>query len=88
MQLVVNSYLAPILCGYANTTSKIQIVRITNVPNFFFERTVFPGQKIVFEALPSAQLEIHTGMMASAILSDIVACADLQLAEVMEALAA
>ena len=28
----------------------------------------------MFEALPKAQLEIHTGMMASAILSDTIAC--------------
>jgi hypothetical protein len=28
----------------------------------------------MFEALPEAQLEIHTGMMASAILSDTIPC--------------
>ena len=28
----------------------------------------------MFEAAPNAQLEIHTGMMASAILSDTIAC--------------
>lgn len=63
-----------LLCCYVNTTSKIQIARITNVPNWYFERVVFPGQKLLFEALPEAQLEIHTGMMASAILSDTIPC--------------
>ena len=67
-----------ILCCYVNATSQIQIARITNIPNWYFERVVFPGQRLVFEALPQALLEIHTGMMASAILSDTVPCTRLQ----------
>lgn len=63
-----------ILCCYVNATSHIQIARITNIPNWYFERVVFPGQRLVFEALPEAQLEIHSGMMASAILSDTIPC--------------
>jgi hypothetical protein len=63
-----------ILCCYVNATSQIQIARITNIPNWYFERVVFPGQRLVFEALPEALLEIHTGMMASAILSDTIPC--------------
>lgn len=64
----------PILCCYVNATSKMQIVRITNVRDWYFERVVFPGQRLMFEAVPEAQLEIHTGMMASAILSDTIPC--------------
>ncbi|MGC9505657.1 DUF1830 domain-containing protein [Baaleninema sp.] len=64
----------PILCCYINATSQIQVARITNIPNWYFERVVFPGQRLVFEALPQAQLEIHTGMMASSILSDTIPC--------------
>jgi hypothetical protein len=37
----------------------------------------FPGQRLIFEALPAADLEIHTGMMASAILSDTIPCSRL-----------
>lgn len=62
------------LCCYVNATSQIQIARITNIENWYFERVVFPGQRLVFEALPGALLEIHTGMMASAILSDTIPC--------------
>ncbi len=63
-----------ILCCYVNATSQIQIARITNIPNWYFERVVFPGQRLVFEALREALLEIHTGMMATAILSDTIPC--------------
>ena len=63
-----------ILCCYVNATRHIQIARITNIPNWYFERVVFPGQRLVFEAMPEALVEIHTGMMASAILSDTIPC--------------
>ncbi len=68
-----------ILCCYVNATSKIQIARVSNVPNWYFERVVFPGQRLLFEAVPTAMLEIHTGMMASAILSDTIPCLQLSL---------
>jgi len=70
-----------ILCCYVNATSKIQVVRISDIPNWYFERVVFPGQRLVFEAPRVAQLEIHTGMMASAILSDKIPCDRLALDE-------
>ncbi|MBW4686358.1 MAG: DUF1830 domain-containing protein [Komarekiella atlantica HA4396-MV6] len=72
---------AKILCCYVNATSKIQVARISNIPNWYFERVVFPGQRLVFEAPRKAQMEIHTGMMASAILSDKIPCDRLMLKE-------
>jgi hypothetical protein len=70
-----------IVCCYVNATSRIQIARITNIPNWYFERVVFPGQRLVFEALSEAHLEIHSGAMASAILSDTIPCDRLKLQE-------
>jgi hypothetical protein len=61
-----------LLCCYVNATSQIQIARITNIPSWYFERVVFPGQRLVFEAVAGALVEIHSGMMASAILSDTI----------------
>jgi hypothetical protein len=63
-----------ILCCYVNATSQVQVARISNVPNWYFERVVFPGQRLFFEAVKEALLEIHTGMMASAIISDKIPC--------------
>ncbi|GEM_PF-511589 len=63
-----------LLCCYVNATSQIQVARITNIRNWYFERVVFPGQRLVFESVPEGLLEIHTGMMASAILSDKIPC--------------
>ena len=68
-----------IICCYVNATNQMQIARITNISNWYFERVVFPGQRLVFEAVPQALLEIHSGMMASAILSDTIPCERLAL---------
>lgn len=62
------------LCCYVNTASKIQVVRITNIQNWYFERVVFPGQKLMFEASIRGQLEVHSGSMASSILEDTIPC--------------
>jgi Domain of unknown function (DUF1830) len=66
-----------ICCCYVNSTSQIQVARITNVHNWYFERVVFPGQRLIFEAPSYSYLEIHTGMMASSILSDKIPCQQL-----------
>lgn len=71
------------LCCYLNATSRIQIARIANIPNWYFERAVFPGQRLLFEAPPDAQLEIYIGMMGSAILSDKIPCTNLRVNEGM-----
>jgi hypothetical protein len=74
-----SNYQNGIVCCYVNATSKIQVVRISNLPNWHFERVVFPGQRLVFESMPEGLLEVHTGMMASAILSDNIPCSTLRI---------
>jgi Domain of unknown function (DUF1830) len=71
-----------IFCCYANFSNQVQIARISEIANWYFERVVFPGQRLLFEAPSHAQLEIHTGSMASAIFSDTIACHSLRVQEV------
>lgn len=68
-----------ILCSYVNATSILQIVRVTNISNWYFERVMFPGQHLLFEAPRLAQLEIHTSEIPSAILADKILCTRLQM---------
>lgn len=70
-----------ILCYYANVTNLVQVVRIGNIPNWYFERVMFPGQRLMFEAAAEAVLEIHTGTVPSAILSDKIPCYVLRVIE-------
>jgi Domain of unknown function (DUF1830) len=74
----------PICCCYINTSSKVQIARITNVDNWYFERVAFPGQHLVFEAPMNAYLEIHTGYMASAVMADRIPCIRLEIEHLPE----
>jgi len=62
------------LCCYTNSTRQIQIARIIDVPNWYFERVIFPGEHLMFEAPQEAHLEIYTGSMASALLMDKIPC--------------
>jgi hypothetical protein len=68
-----------IVCCYENFTPKLQVVRITNIPNWYFEKVVFPKQRLLFEALPHASLEVYTGDIAQAMLADHIPCERLQI---------
>ena len=55
----IDSLIDSILCFYINPTSQIQIARITNIPNYYWERVIFPGEQLIFTAVMSAILEIQ-----------------------------
>lgn len=67
-----------LLCCYTNPTRHVQIIRISDIENWYFERVVFPAQRLMFEAPAEAHLEVHVGSMASAILADRISCKILQ----------
>ena len=70
-----------ILCWYLNATNKVQIARITNIPNWYFEQTVFPGERFLFEALPEAELELYQTTDIGEIQCERVRCDRLQVSE-------
>ena len=47
------------LCFYENTSRKMQNAKICNIKNQYWERAVFPGERLFFEAVPEANLEIE-----------------------------
>jgi hypothetical protein len=63
-----------VFCCYINDTNQHQIVRISNIPCWFFERAVFPGQSVTFWAFAEGLLEVHTGVFSGSTLADIIAC--------------
>lgn len=76
----------PILCFYINSTNEIQIARL-NSNDSDFEKIVFPGERILFEALPDAELEIHTGMNGQESLVKKISCVELIVKEESEIIA-
>lgn len=75
---------AAILCCYINVTDRIQILRLPKLTNGFYDRVIFPGERLMFEATPEDQLEIHTAKPANIILSQKIPCARLQVCEGMQ----
>lgn len=75
---MLDSFSGYILYFYINITRYVQIIRITNIPNYYWERTIFPGQRLIFEAITSAKLEIYTTESATAIPSDVIPCQQLR----------
>ncbi|WP_071820035.1 DUF1830 domain-containing protein [Acaryochloris marina] len=67
-----------LLCCYRNPTHQVQIVRISNIENWYFERVVFPLQKLLFHAPPRAHLEVHSSELATALQVDSIPCNQLQ----------
>lgn len=74
-----------LLCYYTNPSNRIQIVRITNISNWYFERVVFPGQRLMFEAPRDAQLEIYSSAVVTAIPCDRIPCLRLQIDSMLSA---
>lgn len=68
-----------ILCCYSNSTSRIQTIQIANIADLHFERVIFPGQRVMFEAVPEANLEIKTSENDTS----LVSCDRLRVTEVI-----
>lgn len=65
-------------CCYINTTRFIQIARISNIPHWYFEKAVFPRERLLFETHPDAWLEIYSSEQCSAILAERILCVHLR----------
>jgi len=70
-----------ILCYYVNSTAQIQKARIANIPNWLFERVIFPRQRLLFEAIPEGLLEIHTCSHQGETIFNRIPCIQLRVQE-------
>ena len=61
-------------CVYDNQTNHPQVLCILNIPLFHLEKTVMPGQRLIFEAPETAQISIMSGDFCSMIHADTIAC--------------
>jgi Domain of unknown function (DUF1830) len=70
------------LCCYQNPSRQTQVARITNVPNWHFERVIFPGQTLLFEAVSDGILEVYAPSQAGPLLHNQIACDRLKVSEI------
>jgi hypothetical protein len=74
---LVSTYTDWITCFYVNATSLMQIVRITDSEDFFFEKVVFPGKNIFFRSPADAVLEVCSSELVTGVLADRIPCSQL-----------
>ncbi|MEB3281890.1 MAG: DUF1830 domain-containing protein [Lyngbya sp.] len=75
------SYGSKKLCCYSNSSEKMQVVRITNIQNWYLERVVFPREYFLFEAPSEAELEVYEGDTNGVKLLAKHSCGNLQVEE-------
>ena len=73
------SQIKSIICAYQNKTSSLQIIKIENLKSLYWEKVVFPWQRILFNTVKEAELTIYSNDNATAILTDTIACLKLQI---------
>ncbi|MGR3275856.1 DUF1830 domain-containing protein [Acaryochloris marina NIES-2412] len=66
------------LCSYVNQTPFLEIIRISNIQNWYFEKVVFQQQRILFDCQTQAILEVYSSEFSTALLVDKIACEVLQ----------
>ena len=70
---------ASIICAYQNRTGSLQIIKIENIPNFFWEKVVFPSEIILFNSVAEAMLKVYSNDNITAVFKDTIFCYKLQL---------
>lgn len=63
---------------YQNMTSWLQIIRLFHGGHRHFEKVVFPGERLILEALPDSVLDITISADSGAVLQDRFPCNQLQ----------
>ncbi|AFY82889.1 DUF1830 domain-containing protein [Oscillatoria acuminata] len=59
-EVKTNDAFPHILCFHSNSTPYLQIIKLINSKDFELERVLFPQERLMFTAVPEAQLEITT----------------------------
>lgn len=58
-----------IICFYVNATHNIQVLRLNYFEGSTWERVIFPGERLMFEAHPQGKLEIKTSEAEALLMS-------------------
>jgi Domain of unknown function (DUF1830) len=68
-----------ILCAYSNRSNLIKVVSAKRSEIIWFERTVFPGEVLLFEVPRKAWVEVYTNDTPNVLLSEHIPCEVLQI---------
>lgn len=68
------------LCYYANPSADVQVLRIKASQNFYFEKVIFPQERLFFNAPRSSTLQVFN-QGDSALSLSTIPCAQIQVRE-------
>ena len=75
-----------IFCYYTNSSSKMQLIRVTQSLNLNSEKIVFPQERMLFEAMPQGQLEIYNTSATDSKCVQKIPCQNLEVNQIKEKL--
>ena len=67
-----------ILCAYQNLSSNWQTIKITNIPKYYWEKAVCPGEQILFITSIKAILKVFSAENITAVSIDNIPCHQLK----------
>lgn len=70
-----------ILCFYTNSTNFLQVIRITNFSKLNWEKVIFLYQRVLFEAIDEARLEVYSSENSTSLLANVIPCQKLRVTE-------
>ena len=68
-----------VTCYYVNRSPWLEILRISNVDLWYFEKIVFPHQRLTFDAPHEGLVEIYTSESGDPALADRLSCEQLKI---------
>ena len=68
------------LCYYANPSADVQVLRIKESQNFYFEKVIFPQERLFFSAPRSSTLQVFN-QINGALSFNAIPCAQIQVTE-------
>lgn len=67
-----------ITCYYVNRSPQIEVLRVANIQDWYFEKVVFPQQRLTFKSPTQGLLEIYRSELGSPVLVDKLSCQQLE----------
>ncbi|PSB06846.1 hypothetical protein C7B62_21700 [Pleurocapsa sp. CCALA 161] len=77
-QVVIDQTVNNMLCYYVNSTSKTQLIQVTDDLKVYWKKIVFPQQRILFEAVPEFKLEIQNNQPENIRVTKTILCQKLK----------
>lgn len=77
-QVIIDKSVPDMLCYYVNSTSKTQLIQVTDDLKVYWKKIIFPQQRILFEAVPQFKLKIQNNQPENIRVTKTILCQKLK----------